>query len=126
MATHSSILTWEISCTEEPGRLQSMRLQRARHNLVTKQKHWTMTQAHGASVMASSPEAEQEFLDLGSGKLLAFPYLEMTCWHVCMEYVLQPYQVCLLERKCDQFVVNGMITMIFKTGNLENFQLPSF
>ena len=66
------------------------------------------------------------FLDLDSGKLLAFPYLEMTCWHVCMEYVLQPYQVCLLERKCDQFVVNGMITMIFKTGNLENFQLPSF
>ena len=27
MATHSSILTWEIPCTEEPGRLQSMGLQ---------------------------------------------------------------------------------------------------
>ena len=24
MATHSSILAWEISWTEEPGRLQSM------------------------------------------------------------------------------------------------------
>ena len=24
MATHSSILAWEIPCTEEPGRLQSM------------------------------------------------------------------------------------------------------
>ena len=23
MATHSSILTWKIPCTEEPGRLQS-------------------------------------------------------------------------------------------------------
>ena len=27
MATHSSILIWEISQTEEPGRLQSMRSQ---------------------------------------------------------------------------------------------------
>ena len=27
MATHSSILAWEISWTEEPGGLQSMRLQ---------------------------------------------------------------------------------------------------
>ena len=30
-ATHSSILTWEIPWTEEPGRLQSMGLQRVRH-----------------------------------------------------------------------------------------------
>ena len=32
MATHSSILTWEIPWTEEPGGLQSMRSQRVRHN----------------------------------------------------------------------------------------------
>ena len=37
MATHSSILPWEISWTEEPGGLQSMESQRVRHNLVTKQ-----------------------------------------------------------------------------------------
>ena len=35
MATHSSILAWEISGTEEPGRLQSMGLQRVRHDWVT-------------------------------------------------------------------------------------------
>ena len=29
MATHSNILTWEISWTEEPGRLQSMGLQKS-------------------------------------------------------------------------------------------------
>ena len=28
MATHSSILAWTIPCTEEPGGLQSMGLQR--------------------------------------------------------------------------------------------------
>ena len=31
MATHSSILAWKISLTEEPGRLQSMGLQRDGH-----------------------------------------------------------------------------------------------
>ena len=37
MATHSSILAWEILVTEEPGGPQSMELQRAGHDLVTKQ-----------------------------------------------------------------------------------------
>ena len=32
MATHSSILTWRISWTEEPGELQSMGLQGVRHD----------------------------------------------------------------------------------------------
>ena len=32
MATHSSILAWEIPWMEEPGRLQSMGLQRVRHD----------------------------------------------------------------------------------------------
>ena len=35
MATHSSILAWEIPWTEEPGGLQSMGLQRVRHDLAT-------------------------------------------------------------------------------------------
>ena len=32
MATHSSILVWRIPGTERPGRLQSMGLQRVRHD----------------------------------------------------------------------------------------------
>ena len=32
MATHSSILAWEIPWTEEPGGLQSMGSQRVRHD----------------------------------------------------------------------------------------------
>ena len=38
METHSGILAWRLPRTEEPGRLQSMRSQRVRHNLVTKQQ----------------------------------------------------------------------------------------
>ena len=36
MATHSSILAWEILCTQAPGRLQSVGSQRVGHDLVTK------------------------------------------------------------------------------------------
>ena len=35
MATHSSILAWEIPWAEEPGRIQSMGSQRVGHDLVT-------------------------------------------------------------------------------------------
>ena len=36
MATHSSVLAWEIPWTEEPGRLQSTGFQRVGQDLVTK------------------------------------------------------------------------------------------
>ena len=32
MATHSSTLAWKIAWTEEPGRLESVALQRIRHD----------------------------------------------------------------------------------------------
>ena len=35
VATHSSIITWRIPQTEEPGGLQFMGLQRVRHDLET-------------------------------------------------------------------------------------------
>ena len=40
MATHFSILAWEIPWTEEPGGLQSMGSQRVGHDLMTeRQQH---------------------------------------------------------------------------------------
>ena len=38
MATHSSILAWEIPWTEEPAGIQSTGSQRVRHDLATKQQ----------------------------------------------------------------------------------------
>ena len=35
MSTHSSILAWRIPWTEEPGELQSLGLQKVRHDWVT-------------------------------------------------------------------------------------------
>ena len=42
MATHSSILAWRIPWAEEPGGLQSVGLQRVRHDLVTKPPQQTL------------------------------------------------------------------------------------
>ena len=49
MATHSSILSWRIPWTEEPGRLQSMGSQRVRHNRATKHSTviWCLTEFIG-------------------------------------------------------------------------------
>ena len=39
MATHSSILAWRIPWTEEPGGLQSMRLERVGFDLALSTEH---------------------------------------------------------------------------------------
>ena len=60
-AVHSSILTWEIQWTEEPGRIPSMGLQRIRHDLVTKQQsHSSPVQSH--FTCESEQEQERTFL----------------------------------------------------------------
>ena len=41
MATHSSILAWRISWTEEPGGLQFMGSQKVGHDLMTKNNNKT-------------------------------------------------------------------------------------
>ena len=49
MATHSSVLAWRVPGTGEPGMLQSMGLQRVRHDLnndTSTQIHSTHTHTH--------------------------------------------------------------------------------
>ena len=48
MATHSSILTWEIPWTEEPGGLQSMGSQKSQTQLSSDQ---TTTTTHRGATM---------------------------------------------------------------------------
>ena len=57
MATHSSILAWRIPWMEEPDRLQSLWLQRVRHELVTEHTH-TMNcfkgNSHGTTIQINN------------------------------------------------------------------------
>ena len=57
MAVYSSILAWRTSWTEEPGRLQSMRLQRVGHNWATN----TFT-FHCSLCSSTSKKAEENTL----------------------------------------------------------------
>ena len=63
MATHSSILAWRIPWTEEPGELQSIRLQRVR----TTER---ISTAVGSAVKNLPANAGEEGLILGSGRSL--------------------------------------------------------
>ena len=47
METHSSILAWRIPQTEEPDGLQSMGLQRVRHDWVNENTHIDRKQING-------------------------------------------------------------------------------
>ena len=58
IATHSSILAWEIPRTEEPGGLQSKGLQRVQHDLVTN------TSLHFRS---AQPRADERIREVSRG-----------------------------------------------------------
>ena len=53
-ATHSSILAWKIPWTEEPGRLQSMRSRRVRHDLETEHIHILLLLLFSRQVVSDS------------------------------------------------------------------------
>ena len=54
MATQYSVLAWEILQTEEPGRLQSMGLQRVGHDLATRQQEQQEMIQHGWATCTQS------------------------------------------------------------------------
>ena len=92
MATHSSILAWEIPWTEEPGGLQSMGWQTAGHNLAT--KHHQPTQVSSRSNGEDRRERwgwiEQE---LGKWGIVACT--DVCCQEACFFPFRQPFS-CLL------------------------------
>ena len=63
MATHSSVLAWEIPWTEDPSGLQFMELQRVRHGLVTKQQQ---------QIWYWPPVYSEKHLNISSTPLLQF------------------------------------------------------
>ena len=70
MATQSSILAWRIPWTEEPGELQSIGLQRVRHNLANKQQQQQRFRCGG-----------------GGAHLIIFLESMKTRWWMIMYYV---------------------------------------
>ena len=55
MATHSSTLAWKIPWTEEPGRLQSMGLQRVGHDWATEHACMYLSLLISGTVLISKP-----------------------------------------------------------------------
>ena len=60
MATHSNVLAWRIPVTEEPGKLQSIGLQRVRHDSAAFTCHWNIiTVFPGGSQVKSLPSIQE-------------------------------------------------------------------
>ena len=68
MATHSSILTWEIPWTEEPGGLQSMGSQRVRHDCMSKHKHIPQRSSGPTKVFSQVSPFSGQYLGRGVKK----------------------------------------------------------
>ena len=90
MATHSNILTWQVPWTEEPGGLQSMRLQRVGHN-------W----AHPHARAHTHTQTHTHIVDLRCNILVVYedsytkPYL-----FIISEYFIFPLTVFILFCFC--------------------------
>ena len=82
MATHSSTLAWNILWTEEPGQLQSMRLQRVKHDLVAEYTHtsckWPNRITRTKLVMGGKGNGAVSSLPSLSLTFLVF--VSLSCW----------------------------------------------
>ena len=79
MATHSSIVAWEIPWTEEPGRLQSMGLQKFKHNWATN------TLVSICNIPSPKLNSDPGFLNLWEE---LFPQFQIVSLHLCSESTL--------------------------------------
>ena len=86
LAVHSSIPAWEISWTEEPGGLQSVGLQRIRHDSThakTRKQHGVDTQVHLCPSM-SGISAEPILAVNILAHTCSYLIILVTCRSVCM------------------------------------------
>ena len=88
MATHSSILSWKIPWTEEPGRLQSMGSQRVRHDWVTEHTHKTYNAAQCLALYTVLQWMKLSFPSLlfHQGEGLSF---KLCHWRACKYYLTE-------------------------------------
>ena len=83
VATHSSILVWEIPWTEEHGGLPSIGLQRVGYNLATKQQQMLIFQVlhkeKSSFIMVQDEKLEKAMAPHSSTLAWKIPWTEETC-----------------------------------------------
>ena len=120
MATHSSVLAWEIPWTEEPGRLQSMGLKRVRYNLVTKQLQVIFS-------LAFIWVYKSQLLVVGLMDMSLSKLQEMVCWSLWGHKELDTTTtMCGLirQRHCVQFTHRLLKENVRFTGNRQCSEQP--
>ena len=105
MATHSSILAWKISWTEEPGGLQSMGSQRVGHDWVTYIKYAVTAYLNKWNLKSNSSVQQPHF------KCLITTYSQWLPYSV-PKYVTIPLMQCVF---LDQIPSLNCKNQIYKT-----------
>ena len=79
MTTHSSVLAWKTPDTEEPGRLQSMGLQRVRHDWATSLFFFLAQLLHWCAIFLRTVESWPFALEAVSSlhRFLSFTHLSL-------------------------------------------------
>ena len=123
MATHSSILAWEIPWTEKPGGLQAMGLQRVGNDWVTEHAYvgrgqgccktsctgqLPATKYLAQNVNCDTPEKSRNRYEMPAKRWARihgcpWPPKGKVCipvWRLCVEFPLAWFAVIYLERRC--------------------------
>ena len=77
MATHSSIIAWKIPWTEEPGRLQSMGLQRVGHDRATLLSLFKKQQLEPDMEQQTGSKMGKEYIKAVYGHPAYFTHIQM-------------------------------------------------
>ena len=80
MAIHSSTIAWKIPWVEEPGRLQSMGLQRVRHDWATSRSR----PPFGSLICFLSLWVCFCFVKSSSVSPFKIPHISDTIWYICL------------------------------------------
>ena len=80
MATHSSIFSWRIPWTEEPGRLQSMGSKRVRHDWVTDTSEHMLFRAIGLDWKCFPGDSDGKSICLQCGRPRFNPWVRKIPW----------------------------------------------
>ena len=118
MATHSSILAWKIPRTQEPGRLQSMGLQRVGHILVSKQ-HCILQLQNFCVVVVNDFFLSVKLLNLSVCYFFWFSFIYL-CFFVVRCLVVCDIYLCELYFLSLKIFISKLINLI------KNLQILSF
>ena len=116
MTTRSSILAWRITWTEEPGRRESMGLQRARHD-------WTSVHNHGRLYVLNTFFHSHPHPLVSPSLIFFFFFSSLKTPHIteiilCLSFSIWLVSLSIMPFRLIYIVTNGRISSFLRLNNI--------